>query len=139
MEIQRTVLEHVPRMQDGNIHQAVEMHQHVLGTFQLPDHAYPGIPPPDSVFLHVRTVGVQQLADAQAADEILRLAPHHASLLRQGLEQFQSLGQRAAVHQAARLRQGFRAARPEGIVLSVRQNSLGAEGRRQQAKEGPCA
>lgn len=84
-------------------------------------------------------VGVQQLPDAQAADEILRFPPHHAALLHQGLQQLQSLRQAPPVHQAPGFRQGFRTARPEGIVLPVRKNSLGAAGRRQKAKEDPCA
>ena len=139
MKIQGTVLEHIPRMQNGNVHQAVEVHHHGLGAVQLPDHAYPGIPSPYGVFLHIRPVGVQQLPDAQAADEILRFPPHHAALLHQGLQQLQSLRQAPPVHQAPGFRQGFRTARPEGIVLPVRKNSLGAAGRRQKAKEDPCA
>ena len=69
----------------------------------------------------------------------LRLFPYHASLFRQRLQQFQSFRQTAAVHQEAGFSKGLRTARPEGIIFSVRQNSLGTESRRQKAKEDLCA
>ena len=139
VKIQGPVLEHISCVKSGNIHQTVQMNHHGLGATQLPDHAYPGISLPHGIFFHVRPIGIQQLADAQPPDEFLRLFPHHAALFRQGLQQFQSFRQAAAVHQAAGLCKGLRTARPEGIIFSVRQNSLGTESRRQKAKEDLCA
>ena len=139
MEIQRPILEYISRMKSGNIHQTVQVNHHGLRATQFSDHAYPGISLPHGIFLHIRPIGIQQLADAQPPDEFLRLFPHHAALFRQRLQQFQSFRQAAAVHQAAGLCKGLRTARPEGIIFSVRQNSLGTESRRQKAKEDLCA
>ncbi len=90
MEIQRPILEYISRMKSGNIHQTVQVNHHGLRATQFSDHAYPGISLPHGIFLHIRPIGIQQLADAQPPDEFLRLFPHHAALFRQRLQQFQS-------------------------------------------------
>ena len=103
------------------------MHQHGLGTAQPLDHAYPRISAFDGVLLHIRSIGVQNLADAQGPDEILGLPPHYTALPYQGLEQFQGLRQIAAVHQPAGFFKGCRTARPKGVIFPVGHSGMGAE------------